>query len=138
MSLVLRDGPGLERIKVLVVDDDPIESRLIEATLYAEDEPHFDVVRAESLAEALDRLQDPEFDAVLLDLMLPDSADEATVDRLREAQPDLPLVVHTGRDDLPFAADVIRRGADDYLVKGDEGERGLARALLFAVARRTR
>lgn len=128
----------MSRLRVLVVDDDPIEVRLLEATLSTLSDPAFEVAHATSMSAALAHLEAHGADVVLLDLTLPDSAEAATVVRLRAAHPGLPCVAHSARDELPFAAEVIRSGADDYLVKGEADERGLVRALLFAVARRAR
>ena len=59
------------------------------------------------------------FDAVLLDLGLPDSPDRsASFTLVQTAAPNLPIVILTGLDDETFAVTSVRRGAQDYLVKG--------------------
>jgi len=123
---------------VLLVEDDPIEARLAEAGLALETRPEFLVERAGTLSEARARLAGGGYDVVLLDLLLPDAQDAATVEGALAAAPGVPIVVHTGEDDLELAADLVRRGADDVLVKGGPGGRTLARALVLAVARRRR
>jgi PAS domain S-box-containing protein len=59
------------------------------------------------------------FDAVLLDLTLPDAAGLDAVRRLRAAAPDLPIVVLTGLAEGSVASRALRLGAQDYLLKED-------------------
>ena len=125
----------LPELRVLLVDDNPIEARLAEAELLDRTEPIFLVDKAETLADAVQRLGAGGIDVVLLDLTLPDSQDVDTYVATRAAAPNVPIVVITGLDDLDLAVELIRRGAQDCLVKGDTGRHGLARALLFATER---
>jgi signal transduction histidine kinase len=77
-----------------------------------------------------------EFDAVLLDLNLPDSRGMETFERLRAAVPEVPIIVCTGIDDRQIALRALRGGAQDYVVKGPGIGPLLARTLHFAIERR--
>ena len=72
---------------------------------------------------------------ILLDLSLPDSDGLPTVAAVREATPDIPILVLTGHDDRDFALTTLAAGAQDYLVKGAFDGDQLQRAIRYALAR---
>jgi two-component system, cell cycle response regulator len=120
-------------LSVLVVEDNPAYARLVEETL--KDSDGVRVEAAALLAEALDRLGRGGIDVVLLDLGLPDARGSDGFLRLTEEHPEVPVVVLTGFDDERMAMDVVRQGAQDYLVKGRSENDSLGRALRYAVER---
>ena len=61
------------------------------------------------MAQAVSRLQDGAFDAILLDLSLPDSFGVDTVAQVNAAAPGVPIVVMTGMDDEATAVEAVRR-----------------------------
>ncbi|WP_254807816.1 hybrid sensor histidine kinase/response regulator [Natronosalvus amylolyticus] len=93
------------------------------------------VEHADRLADALEALEERSPDAVLLDLMLPDSAGIDTVDAVVERAPTVPIVVLTGQSDVDIGVEAIRRGAQDYLVKGTLTAELLVRTLRYAIER---
>ena len=80
-------------IKVLLVEDNPVDAR-IAAELLGKNGA-FELTHVARLSEAAQQLSEQRFDAVLLDLMLPDSSGLATVDSVQERAPDVPIVVYT-------------------------------------------
>ncbi len=124
-----------EAIRILVVEDNPGDVRLIQATLTEADPRGFAVTLAATLADGLARLADSAFDLVLLDLSLPDSFGLDTLARLRAQAPALPIVVLTGNSDEQQAVKAVQAGAQDYLVKGQGGPDLLARAIRYAIER---
>jgi len=90
------------------------------------------VTPAGSLASATLLLAGQTFDCALLDLSLPDSHGLDTIDHLSAAGPSLPIVVMTGLTDEAVARQAVRRGAQDYLIKGQTDGRTLIRALRYA------
>jgi PAS domain S-box-containing protein/diguanylate cyclase (GGDEF)-like protein len=110
--------PMRGRVRVLLVEDDPAEVRLLEARMSDHGMAHLRGDVAATLADAVAKLDSEPFDVVLLDLSLPDSEGLATVTRLLEAHPEVPVVVLTGTEDDRLAAAAIEAGAQDYLVKG--------------------
>jgi two-component system, cell cycle response regulator len=120
-------------LSVLVVEDNPAYARLVEETL--KDSDGVRVEMAALLAEALDRLGRGGIDVVLLDLGLPDARGSDGFLRMTEEHPEVPVVVLTGFDDERMAMDVVRQGAQDYLVKGRSENDSLGRALRYAVER---
>ena len=78
----------------------------------------FQVTHVELMAEAVAGCRGDPFDAILLDLSLPDSRGVGTVAQANAAAPHLPIVVMTGLDDEATAMEAVRKGAQDFLIKG--------------------
>ena len=74
-------------------------------------------------------------DIVLLDMGLPDGHGLDTVRRAHASAPDVPMIVLTGLDDEALAAEAMKEGAQDYLIKGQIENRALPRALRHAIER---
>jgi signal transduction histidine kinase len=90
-----------------------------------------------TLAAAIERLSDtgrPALTAVVLDLTLPDSRGVETFDRIAAAGAP-PIVVLSADDDQSQALALIERGAQDYLVKGENSGPAIARAVRGAIER---
>jgi len=88
------------------------------------------------LTEALARLATGGIDLVLTDLGLPDSQGLATFRELRQAAPDLAIIVVTVSDDQEMAVAAVREGAQDFLVKGQISGNLLVRAVRYAIERK--
>ncbi|MBF0562061.1 MAG: response regulator [Alphaproteobacteria bacterium] len=121
-------------ITLLLVDDSPGDRRLVQLMLKGA--RGIDLACAESMGAALEIIAAREPDAVLLDLLLPDSQGMDTVDAVREAAPTLPIVVLTGLDDEAAALQAIRHGCQDYLVKGRGDGDLIRRIVLYAIERK--
>ena len=105
------------RVPVLMVDDHPPNLLALEAIL---DDPGYELVRALSGPEALDRLAGRDFAVVLLDLSMPglDGFETARIVRRSERSRDTPIIFLTARDPSEFpVAEAYRLGAVDYLTK---------------------
>jgi CheY-like chemotaxis protein len=81
-------------VRVLVLEDDPTDVQALRRELTG----RFDMILAETLADGLVRLSAPGRppDIIVTDLNLPDSTGPRTLEILREAAPDIPVVVSTG------------------------------------------
>ena len=124
--------------RVLVVEDNQGDAGLVRFALRAESgaEHSFTAEQVVRLQDALQSLKEKSFDLVLLDLSLPDAQGLDTLARVREAAPDLPIVIMTGLNDESMAVEAVRRGAQDYLVKGQADSRAVIRAILYAIERK--
>lgn len=126
-------------IKVLLVEDDVVDRRLVERVLAKRSGPiTFVVESAGSLSEAIECLGGKGHDIVLLDLGLPDSSGVETVRKVSEIKPHTPIVVLTGLDDEETGLLAIENGATDYLTKGPLLENILVRTVLYALERMKR
>lgn len=122
--------------KVLLVEDSPTDARLITLDLSLVQGYRFEVVLADTLTKALAILKEVRFDVALIDLGLPDSSGFGTFMKVQIERPELPIVVLTGLEDESIGAEAIRRGVQDYLVKGTRDGRAVARAIRYAIERK--
>jgi DNA-binding NtrC family response regulator len=99
---------------VLVIDDEEIIREALEALLTAEG---FQVAVAATGAEGVDALSPREFDAVLLDLMLPDRNGLEVLDDIRRVDEELPVVMVTAFGTIANAVEATKRGAYHYFTK---------------------
>ncbi len=121
--------------RVLLVENDLADARLIGQTLLDAGGGSFDFVYAERLASAVEVLKDDQIDLLLLDLSLPDESGLATLEQVQEAAPHVPVVILTGSDDEAVAVEALRRGAQDYLVKGKTESGAVVRSIRYAIER---
>ena len=124
------------RLKVLFIEDNPGDSRLIQELLREGQEALFDFQQAESLSAGLAYLTKGGIDITLLDLSLPDSQGMETLVRMRERAPGMPVVVLTGLDDEKLGVEALQAGAQDYLVKGQINWQLLSRTIRYAIERK--
>ncbi|WP_255194931.1 hybrid sensor histidine kinase/response regulator [Halorarius litoreus] len=131
-------------LQVLLVEDNPGDARLIEALLFEADEyltgpdggfRTAELTHVTDLGAALDHLETEPPDVVLLDLGLPDSEGMETLDRTLDATETVPVIVLTGRPESDLGIEAVRRGAQDYLVKGEIRPTRFAHAVQYAIER---
>ena len=127
---------SMSPIRLLVVEDNEADALLLKHTLAEAKEESFQVVHVETMAEAVRRLARDSFDAIMLDLSLPDSCGVETVAQANAVAPHLPIIVMTGLEDEATAVEAVRRGAQDFLLKGRADGRLLARAIRYAMERK--
>lgn len=125
----------LPKCSVLLIEDSPDSAMLVNHFLGASKIAEFRVLTAASLQAAREALGRERFDAILLDLNLPDSKGIETFARVREAARGAAIVILTAVEDEGVATAAIGHGAADYLIKGEVGGEGLARRIRFAIER---
>ena len=125
-------------MRILMVEDNPGDVRLLRQHLLGERSVSetFQVVDVDRLDLALQSLDQAGFEAVLLDLSLPDSHGIETLTRLHAAKPGMPIVVLSDIDDEVLGLELLQRGAQDYLVKGEVTASLLRRSLRYAIERK--
>jgi len=101
-------------MRILVVEDEVRLAENIAAGLKGKGHPA-DV--ATSLAQARAALAANEYDAMVLDVRLPDGSGFAFTTDLRNKGETLPILILTARDSVEDRVDGLDRGADDYMVK---------------------
>ncbi len=122
-------------VKILLVEDNPGDARLLHEMVRGVESPTMEFRHAERLARALSRLEEEDFDLVLLDLGLPDSNGIDTFDRLHAQEPHVPVVVLTGTANEDLGSEAVAHNAQDYLVKGQLDTQQLLRSIRYAIAR---
>jgi len=123
-------------IRVLLVEDNPADARLIIEYFKELRETPFLVSEADCFAVALEHIADRHFDVILLDLSLPDSHGLETLHSMHAHAPNMPLIVLTGLDDDELALTAMRYGAQDFLIKGKFDIHLLNRTIRYTIERR--
>jgi diguanylate cyclase (GGDEF)-like protein len=123
-------------IKVLLIEDNDVDAELTQDLLSEWSMEEFQITRAKTLAEGFSFLSRERFDAVLLDLSLPDTFGLPTVRQVHAMNPTVPVVVLSGVTDQSLALQAVQQGAQDYLVKGQGHPELLARAIRYAIERK--
>ena len=122
-------------IKVLLIEDNPGDARLVEELLRDSAGAEFRLEVFSRLSAGLRRLADGGIDIVLLDLGLPDSEGLDSVKQIRTAAPSVPIVVLTKRNDENLGLQAIQVGAQDYMIKGQTHAQQMHRVISYAVER---
>lgn len=122
-------------MKILLLEDTPSDAGLLQEILQQTGLP-LAITHVEYLEAAVTRLQHEAFDALLLDLSLPDSTGAETYHRARRAAPDLPIVVLTVDGNEEIGLEAVRFGIQDYLIKGHADGPQVARAIRYAIERK--
>lgn len=124
-----------QRLKVLLIEDNIEDVRLIKEMLSTSKIVGFDLKDVGFLNDAIELLKKERFHAVLLDLNLPDSHGFDTFLKIKSFLPETPVVLLTGLIDKELGARAIKEGAQDYLVKGEIRSNLLSRAIYYASER---
>ena len=123
------------RVKVLLVEDNPGDTRLLQEMLAEVQSPGFDLTTVDLLEDATARLNQGSFDVVLLDLKLRDGSRVDTLNRIQDQAWKAPIIVLTGLDDPVVAFWAADQGAQDYLVKGQIETDTLVTSITYAIER---
>jgi PAS domain S-box-containing protein len=125
-----------DALKVLLIEDNPGDARLIRETLLSEKAGLFHLESVDRLSAGLQKLSAQKIDVILLDLGLPDSQGFDTFLKVKILAPHIPVVILSGLNDEELAAHAVREGAQDYLVKGKVDNNLLVRSLRYAIERK--
>ncbi|HNX80618.1 MAG TPA: response regulator [Candidatus Omnitrophota bacterium] len=124
-----------ENLRVLMLEDNGAECRLVEEMLATIEYPHFEMHCVATLAEANRALVKDRYDVLILDLGLRDSQGIETLKSLCSFVRHIPIVVLTMLADERIGLEAMQEGAQDYLVKTQVDAPLLSRALLYAIER---
>lgn len=124
--------------KVLFIEDNPGDVRLIEETLkqMRSESLNLEVTNAKTLKEAVEFLGQHPFDIVLLDLFLPDSNGFVSFKKLHDMVKKIPIIILTSLSNEEMGLEAIKHGAQDYIVKGEFSNVLLSRAINYAIERK--
>ena len=120
---------------VLLIEDNLDDRILLKKFLSMTSFQEWKVIEKIRLSEALDYLQQEKPNIALLDLSLPDSSGIDSFNRLKRNIGNIPIVVLTGLSDVVLAKDLIKHGAQDYLVKGDFEAKLLEKSIAYGLER---
>lgn len=123
-----------DRIRVLLIEDNPEHVCLVRQMLAEVRNTRFDLEHVDRLSKGIECLVQGDFQVALLDLSLPDSQGFDTFAALHAEAPGTPIVVLTSIDG-EMADRTVQEGAQDYLVKGHVDSSLLGRSIRYAIER---
>lgn len=127
----------MERINILLLEDNPGDVRLVKEMLSESKDMKFEVEDFPLLKPALERLKQKGIDAVLTDLRLPDCQGQDIILRLCEQAPKLAILILTGTyEEEEMAINSLKQGVQDYLRKNEINSQLLCRAIRYAIERK--
>jgi ActR/RegA family two-component response regulator len=124
-----------KELRVLLIEDDPDDVLLLTERLRSSAQARFSLECALSLKDGIAFHRSCRFDAVLLDLTLPDGHGLGNFLMVHAERPDVPVIVLTGLKDEEVALEAVRHGAQDYLFKDELDAAILRRSILYSIER---
>jgi signal transduction histidine kinase len=125
-------------LKILVIEDNPGDARIVELYLTEMDMISGRLQVCETMEAGLAHLaENPDYDAIISDLTLPDTYGMATIEALVNTHPDQTIIIQTGRTDKEIGLQAVKAGAQDFLVKGTYDPETLAKTVKYAIERRS-
>ena len=125
-----------DELNLLIIEDNQGDIFLMQEMLAESIRQSYKVEVAFSLASGLKKLKSDAMDAVLLDLSLPDSNGALdSVEKVKEANADIPIVVITGNEDEDLGIEAVKLGAQDYIQKEYLNSYILSKSIHFAIER---
>jgi PAS domain S-box-containing protein len=125
-----------EKVEILLFEDNPGDAGLIEEMLEEFADFPYELKNTETLKEGLDYLKERPYDVILSDLGLPDSDGIDTFLEIHSRNSQIPIIILTAVNDEKTGIDAVKRGAQDYLVKGEVDGRLLKRSIQYSIERK--
>lgn len=124
-------------IQVLLIENDCADAKQVLDLLNQRSSCVLDlsITWVMSLADGVSELSGRTYDAVLLNLGLPDSDGIETLAQVRKCSKTIPIVILSGSDDKNLALETVQNGAQDFLVKGRPSGESILRAIQYAIER---
>ncbi|MGB9939100.1 PAS domain S-box protein [Methanosarcina sp.] len=125
-----------KKIEILLFEDNPGDAGLIEEMLEEFADFRYELRNVETLKEGLDFLRESPFDVILSDLGLPDSDGIDTFLEIHAGNSRIPIIILTGINDEKIGIEAVKRGAQDYLIKGQVDGKLLKRSIQYSIERK--
>jgi PAS domain S-box-containing protein len=122
-------------IQILLIEDNPGDSRLFAEYLEELYNFEYSLVVADSLKKGLDAIKKQHFSIIFTDLNLPDSNHLSTLERILEENPPYPIIIITGLNDRDLGIESVKMGADDYLFKSEINSHLLEKTIIHSIER---
>lgn len=122
-------------ISLLLVEDNPKEALVIKNMLKEGLQNQFTLKHSRSLSNALDLIQENQFQAIILDSHLPDGKSFESIPQFLQFCPDAPILILSSVEEEDQAIQAVKSGVQDYLIKGQTSSSTLCRAVRYAMER---
>ncbi|MDW5550257.1 PAS domain S-box protein [Methanosarcina sp.] len=125
-----------KKVKILLFEDNPGDAGLIEEMLEEFADFQYEFKTVQTLNEGLSLLKKNRLDIILSDLGLPDSYGIDTFLEIHARNSRIPIIILTGMNDEKIGVEAVKKGAQDYLVKGQVDGRLLRRSIQYSIERK--
>ncbi|MDP4173791.1 MAG: PAS domain S-box protein [Bacteroidota bacterium] len=125
-----------ERIKILIIEDNPGDVELIRQMLEDDEDTEYIVSHSSKLYDGIKAVEQLKPDLILLDLGLPDSLGLSTFEKLYEKVKEIPIIIMTGLEDKKAVSSAVKLGAQDYLIKGGFEDNLLRKSIKYSIERK--
>ena len=125
-----------EKVEILLIEDNLGDAGLIEEMLEEFADFPYELKNVETLNEGLSLLKERPFDVIMTDLRLPDSDGINTFLDIHAKTSRIPIIILTALNDEKIGIDAVKKGAQDYLVKGQVDGRLLKRSIQYSIERK--
>lgn len=126
-----------EKIKILLVEDNPGDARLIDIFMKEAFGDSYSLFICEDLSSIINEINEhgSGYDIIIADLTLPDSDGLDTFKSIHAHAPEIPTIVLTGIEDESVGINAMKFGAQDFLIKGKIKAKGLKRSIDYSIER---
>jgi DNA-binding NtrC family response regulator len=125
-----------KNLKILIIEDNPDDIILFTEKIKNTSLVDAEMATADTMKVALEILKIKKFDAIICDLVLPDSSGLDTFEMINNVAPQIPIILLTGLNDEVLAVELVKRGAQDYIVKGKLATELIVRSIFYAIERK--
>src|SRR5665647_765908 len=125
-----------EKVDILLIEDNLGDADLIEEMLEESADFPYELKNVETLKEGLSLLKERPFNIIMTDLRLPDSDGINTFLDIHAKTSRIPIIILTALNDEKIGIDAVKKGAQDYLVKGQVDGRLLKRSIQYSIQRK--
>ena len=123
-------------IRVLVIDSDPAFAITLKESLAALTVARINLDQSVTLNSAIQRLLMHRYDAILVNLFLPETRGLTTFARIQELASSLPIVAITSTDQEWLGREAVQQGAQDYLVRSKVDGKIFSRVIRYAIEKK--
>ncbi len=123
------------KLSVLIIEDNAEFAKLLQRMLKSEKNYTFETTLCSTVSSGMEELKKNEIDAILLDINLPDSNGIDTLKKVNSRSGNIPILVLTGSTNENLMNEGINLGVQDFLIKGEVGNKTLIRSIIIAIER---
>jgi len=115
-----------DEFRIFIVEDDAMYAQILAYRLSLN--PDYTVEIFSTGKDCLDNLYKKP-SVITLDYTLPDMGGKAVLKKIKQSQPEIPVIIISGQEDITTAIELLKEGAYDYIVKGEDTNDRLWNAL---------
>ena len=126
----------MEEAQILIVEDDLVFAEMVQFQLSTSGISLENIISIDSIEDAKEIRTYQEPDVILLDLNITDSSGISTYDSISKLFPLASIIVLSGMDDESIALEIVSKGGQDYVLKGDLNAQILNKTIKYGLLRR--